>query len=139
MHSKLENDNVLRWTLNHDIVFLYELRTNCPFSVPGFHVFTADDNRTGGTGVLISNALMNSVRKIDLSMNNLCWLELVDQPELVILGCYFPPPDSPYYSPEIIAQLQNRIIHTGLKCLLVGDFNARCAVEPALVKLFLPQ
>ena len=135
IHDKLENAQVVRWIHQHDVIFLYELRSNSSFTVPGFHVYMNAERRGGGIAVLIRNQIISTVTKIDLTIYNQCWLEMKCLPGIAIAGCYFPPPDSPYHSLEDIARLQCRIIDSNKLCLLVGDLNARCGLE---IKKILP-
>ena len=124
MHDKLQNADVLAWILQHDIVFFSELRSDAPISVPGFHTY--QDSRHGGIAALVRNCLVSSLVKVDLSTINQCWIELQCLPGITIVGCYIPPPDSPYFSLNDVAALQCRIIASEKKCFLIGDFNARC-------------
>ena len=90
-------NGVYNWTLNNDIVFFSELRSDAPISVPGYHVFM--NPAGGGMAALIRNDLALSLVKMDVSIPNQCWVELQCTPGLAIVGCYFPPPATAYCRP----------------------------------------
>ncbi|ELU13878.1 hypothetical protein CAPTEDRAFT_201338 [Capitella teleta] len=82
-----------------------------------------------GMAALVRNRLNLSVCKVDLSVINECWIELQFFLGIAIVGCYFPPPDSPYFALDDLASLQYRIRCAGKKCLLIGDMNAHGGVQ----------
>ncbi|ELT96163.1 hypothetical protein CAPTEDRAFT_206211 [Capitella teleta] len=104
------------------IILWYELRSEALISIPGFVTY---QDASGGMAALIRNRLNLFVCKVDVSVINQCWIELQFLPGIAIVGCYFPPPDSPYFALDDLASLQCRIRCAGKKCLLIGDKNGQ--------------
>ena len=107
-------------------MFISELHSNIPISAPGYCTFQHRECPGGGLAALVSHALAPQLTKVDLSCMNQCWIELDDLPNVAIVGCYLPPPDSPYFSIEYLATLQSRVISSEKHIIIVGDLNARC-------------
>lgn len=120
------NPNVLNWILKHDIIFIFELRSNAIVSVPGYHAYQQEECRAGGVAVLIRNAIVPDLLKVDLATRNQCWMELKGLEGVALVGVYLPPPDSPYHSREDFAALQCRVKDKKKEIFLIGDLNARC-------------
>ena len=114
--------------MKHDIVFLNEIKTNCPLSIPGYNVFTSNNciAQRGGVCLCIKSYLMNFVKSIDTSCVDQVWLQFVFAPELFICGCYIAPSDSPYFSESSFSSIQERLIDGGKRYVILGDFNSRC-------------
>jgi hypothetical protein len=128
LRNKTDNINIINWFLEHDIVFLNELKTRLKFSVPGFSVYRAKtvNPHRGGVAVLIKNYLEEYLTSVDTEGNDIVWLTFSFMPNVVIGGTYIPPIDLPYFSETLFSQIQEKCIDKDANYVIIGDFNARC-------------
>ena len=59
------------------------------------------------------------------SLRDQVWLKLSFLPKVCIGACYIPPADSPYFNPSSFSDLQEQILDSGNRVLVIGDFNGR--------------
>ena len=143
MRNKLENRKVLDWLRKHHIVFLSEVKTGLPFSVPGYKVIRKMDGadlHRGGTALLVKNNY-NNVKNILWNEDDI-WVRLSNIPDLYIGGgayMYIPPQDSLYYNDISLAEIQEKSMNG--KIVTLGDFNGRCGrnINAVLERLELPK
>lgn len=74
--------------------------------------------------VLVRNRLWSSVFDIQLLYDQV-WLKLSCLPDVCIGACYIPPADSPYFNPSSFSDLQEQILDSGNRVMIIGDFNSR--------------
>lgn len=81
----------------------------------------------GGTVAMVRRSLHNKVVAVDTSTPDQVWLRLAVLPNLLIGFVYIPPTDSPYFSPEQLSAIQERVrsAEEGTRFLILGDMNAR--------------
>ena len=104
--NKLENDDMLKWLINYDVIFLNEIKTDVMFNLPGYKTYlSCNSNRRGGTALLLKNYLINCVGNIDTTLDGQIWLELSILQNITLVGCYIPPSDSPYFDGRIFANM----------------------------------
>ncbi len=126
--DKLIQPSVLSVLLQYDVVFLNETKTDVEIRVPGFvshqSIMSGATNR-GGVCLLLKHHLKSSVLSIDTASIDQVWLRLSVIPDIVLGSCYVPPRDSPFFSLEMLADVQARIRTTPWKYIITGDINCR--------------
>ena len=127
--NKLEADTVFKWCLNHDVIFLSEIKTNIEFNVPGFTTIigkTKKPNR-GGIALLVKHYLQDKIVKVDKSIDDQIWIQLSLLPNIWLGGCYITPCDSLYYDEQSFAHIQSQCLHNSpdSQYIVLGDMNAR--------------
>ena len=128
--NKLESEETLKLILMHDIVFINEIKCAYNFSVAGFKTFvskldTKSPNR-GGTAMLVKNWLVPHITSIDFSCVDQIWVKLSLYPKVEIGGCYITPHDSPFYSHQSVAHIQEKVLsNSDMDYILIGDLNCR--------------
>ena len=142
IRNKLENEKCLQFILQYDIVFLNEIKCAYKFSVPGFRTYVSklnsDSPNRGGTALLLKNWLVPYVQSLDCTCIDQIWIKFSFSPEVEIGGCYIAPNDSPYYSHQSIAFVQEKMFSSrNTEYVLVGDIN--CRFGNLLDSLVLPQ
>ena len=73
---------------------------------------------------MVRNWLWSSVFDVQ-SLRDQVWLKLSFLPNVCIGACYIPPADSPYFNPSSFSDLQEQILDSGNRALVIGDFNSR--------------
>ena len=141
IRNKLETEKCLQLILQHDVVFLNEIKCASKFCVPGFKTYVSklncDSPNRGGTALLLRNWLVPYVQSIDCTCIDQIWIKFSFCPKVEIGGCYIAPSDSPYYSHESISFVQERILsNKNLEYVLIGDVN--CRFGDLLDKINLP-
>ena len=70
--------------------------------------------------------LAQFVKNLDRSYENVISFELECMENIVFVGCYIPPDDSPYYDTAIFGHVQSLVKNGGGKTFFVmGDLNSR--------------
>ena len=130
--TKLEKLDVFKFLLAFDIISLNESKSPLNISIPGYVSFrskrvTGNASLRGGTIVMVKNYLANQVYNIDNSMIDQVWFQLRCIPSVMFGFCYIPPTDSIYFSHQLFANLNDKIIdYKGYKNVcIIGDMNAR--------------
>jgi len=110
----------------YDIVCLSELKHSYPLSLPGFNCLRSriitDEEHRGGVAVMIKSALWPEVHCID-SNHDQVWFTMQSIPETKFGAVYIPPRDSPFYSAQSFATIQEHCDQKNV--FILGDFNAR--------------
>ena len=117
---------------NFDIIVLIEIKCCYAFSVPGFEVLRSSNRALrGGVAVLVKGYLWPDVYEVQ-SLCDQVWFKLSFLPDVRIGACYIPPSDSSYFSPASFSEVQEQVIDSDNRILVIGDFNSRM---PLLQKL----
>ena len=98
-------------------------------SVPGFvcirnKIVPKEENR-GGVCVMIQTRLWSQVYNISIEPAQV-WFSLENVPNITIGAVYITPRDSPYFKPDSLALIQEKMHaydHKGV--FIIGDLNAR--------------
>ena len=115
----------MTYMLSFDIIALLELKCGYAFSVPGFSVLRSSNRGLrGGVAVLVRNWLWSSVFDVQ-SLHDQVWLRVSFLPNVHIGACYVPPADSPYFNPSSFSDIQEQILNSGNRVVIIGDFNSR--------------
>ena len=128
--GKCDNNTVLQWIYDHDVVFLSESKCNFQLSVPGFDTYNCDNVNTdtahrGGVLLLIRKSLRMFLLEVDNSSRDQLWIRLSFIPNVWLGGYYLPPSDSPYYSDSYFSSIQERCMDSDYQFIVLGDFNSR--------------
>lgn len=95
--------------------------------IPGFYYTRSScvphESHRGGVGALVKSVLWPFVMELDLRKDQV-WFKLEFTPGLIFGGIYIPPSDSPYFSNQSFADIQEKC-YEGNDILLLGDLNAR--------------
>ena len=106
---------------------LSELKCVFAFKIPGFYSVRSKcipkESGRGGVVVLIKNYLWPCVIDMDARKDQL-WFKLSCVPQTVFGAVYVSPSDSPYFTPQAFANIQEKG-YEGNKVIIIGDFNAR--------------
>ena len=127
--SKTEDDNFISLCNKYNIIILTEIKHTYPMSVPGFKcirskVMPNEENR-GGVIVMIHAGLWPKMCNISVEPDQV-WFSLSHVPNIVIGAVYITPRDSPYYKPESLAIIQEKIDENKeRKIVIIGDLNSR--------------
>ena len=123
--SKLETLACLKLLNRYDIVILSEIRCNYPFSVPGFRCIrsaTMPGEDTRGVAILFKLCIWSCVYSVFTTRDQV-WFSLKG-PDIRIGGVYIASSDSPYFSNQSFANIQEQTLeHQDI--ILLGDLNAR--------------
>ena len=107
---------------------LSELKHSYPITLPGFNFIRSRINREhtqrGGVGVLIKRYLWQYVHNI---LDDQVWFSINGIPECTFGCVYIPPRDSPYYSMQSSASIQEYCKNNN-HIFVIGDLNARLGV-----------
>ena len=80
----------------------------------------------GGTAMLLKNWLAPFISSIDLSCVDQIWVRFSLYPKVEFGGCYITPHDSPFYSHQSVAFIQEKLLsNKDLDYILIGDLNCR--------------
>ena len=98
-NDKLSEENVEKMLHNYGYIFLSEIKTSLKISCTGFTVFqnSAKHGHRGGIAPLIQPCIAKCIRNFDKSYTNIISFELEFMTDIVFVGCYILPGDSPYY------------------------------------------
>ncbi len=128
VRNKLDDTRTLSLLLGYDVVFLSEVKTALPLSVPGFTTFKSEgeNQHRGGCALLLRNYLAQHVETIDKANADIIKLQLSCFDRLSIIGVYIPPADSPFHTAGTTAKLQEWVRSDQDRDFVVlGDMNAR--------------
>lgn len=118
---------MLVWFLKHDFIFLFETKFEESFSVPGFIVKRSVPTKSkvprGGTAVLVKHSLAKYVYQVE-ERNDQVWFKTQLLPNCTIGACYVAPADSPYFSYNSFADIQEQCLSSE-SVLILADLNAR--------------
>ena len=112
----------------YDIVFLTEIKTSLKISSTGFKVYqnSAKKGHRGGIALLIKPFYVQFLKNLDRSYENVISFELEFLPDIVFLGIYITPKDSPYYDGAIFGYIQSVLKKDTSKIVyVIGDLNSR--------------
>ena len=126
--NKLENVYVQSCLCSSDIVFLNEIKTTQKFHLPGYTSYISNtvNPYRGGCAILLKNNLVYQVVSLDLSHEDQIRLKLKFLPNVTVVGCYIPPSDSPYFSMDAFASIQELMTaNNSGNFLILGDINSR--------------
>ena len=115
----------------YSIVILTEIKTSLKISCTGFTVFQhpAKQGHRGGVAVMLKPSVAKYVRKLDRSYENVISFELEIVPDVVFVGCYIAPSDSPYYDAAVFGYLQGLLKKDESKYFFImGDLNSRVGI-----------
>ena len=130
---------------NYDLICINEVKTPLPVSMPGYVTFKSKvvgSADRGGTVVCVKNWLSHLVHDMDTSIGDQIWFQLRNIPGVLFGFCYIPPCDSPFYSHDLFAAIQeklgSRFMQNGY--IIIGDMNARFgrSVRDLLTAMDLP-
>ena len=126
IRNKLENDTVLQWIHQNDIVVLGEIKVAKLPHIPGFVPIIAKtvNTRRGGLAVLIKNYLYPDVYHIDRTVNDQIWFSLSSAPQVRFCGAYITPSTSSYFDEAEMANIQAKTVEDEM-VIIVGDLNSR--------------
>ena len=128
LSSKLEDLSFISFISTFDIVSLSELKCNYPFSIAGYKCIRSSsipgEDLRGGVAILVKNSIWKHV-------NNVCkykdqvWFNLSCIKYARFGAVYIAPSDSPYFSLESFAVIQEECKSYPEKCVVIGDINSR--------------
>ena len=97
--DKLSEKMMKKLLDKYDFILLTEIKTSAKISCTGFTVYEhpAQQGHRGGVALLLKPWLARFLRKIDKSYENILVCEFDLMPNIVFVGCYISPSDSPYY------------------------------------------
>ena len=135
--DKLSDRNMKKLLDKYDLIFLAEIKTSAKISCTGYKVYqhSAKKGHRGGVALLVKPWLARFLRKVDKSFENVMVCEFDLMPDIVFVGCYNSPSDSPYYDSAIFGYLQGLMRdNEGKKFVIMGDLNSRVGVPPSIRK-----
>ena len=112
-------------------VILSEIKTSAKITCTGFTVFqhSAKQGHRGGVAILMKPSISKYVRNLDKSYENVVSFELAIFPNILFIGCYISPEDSPYYDGAVFGHLQSLVNNDrSKKVIIMGDLNSRIGV-----------
>ena len=115
----------------YGFIILTEIKTSLKISCTGFTVFqnSAKQGHRGGIALLIKPGIAKFIKKLDKSYENIISFELEFMTDIVFVGCYITPGDSPYYDAAIFGYIQSLIKKDEIKTFFImGDLNSRVGV-----------
>ena len=127
MKDKLQNQSILNFLLNFDIIWLLEVKHASQSSVPGFDIYYNKSKRgehRGGVMMLVKCSISKYITKVDMDTEDMVWLELSLCAGVKLGGVYIPPSDSQYFDMSQFSFLCAKCIESE-KVVLMGDLNAR--------------
>ena len=127
LKDKLQDENILRFIMEFDVIFIQESKRYFHLNVPGFNVYTnvstAGQHR-GGMVMLLKCYLSDEVLNVNTDDESQIWLTMSWWPSFKFGGIYIPPDDSPYYSPVLHGKLAAHTLPPD-NVIVLGDFNGR--------------
>ena len=123
----MENDAVLEWVQQHDIVVLGEIKIAKLPHIPGYVPIIAKtmNSTRGGLAVLVKNYLHKDVYNVDRIVNDQIWFSLYSVPNVRFCGAYITPSTSTYFDESDMANLQAKSMDDKTMYIIVGDLNSR--------------
>ena len=135
MNDKLGEKNVKNLLDSYEIVFLTEIKTSQKISCSGLTVFqnSAKKGHRGGVALSLKPILVQYVKNMDRSYENVISFELDFMEGVLFVGVYITPTDSPYYDDAIFGYLQSILKKDGSKTVFIlGDLNSRVGIPKDL-------
>ena len=86
-------------------------------------LISGEENR-GGTAVLFKNDLWEKVYDVRL-LKDQVWFKLDNMRNYIFGAIYIPPRDSPFFSQNSFACIQEMVTENDVNVIMLGDFNAR--------------
>ena len=126
----MQRTDVVNFLLRFDIIYILEIKTAYPFSVPGFmcirsKVIEGEELR-GGVAVLMRSWLFETQLYDVNILPDQVWFRLHLLPDLLMGAIYIPPHDSPYFNNRSFAYVQEQGMEDpNCNMLILGDLNAR--------------
>ena len=127
MKSKLQDERILDFLMQFDIVWISEVKIISQTSVPGFNMYynkSKYGQNRGGMILLVKCAMEKFIIKVNVDNESMIFLELALCAGVQLGGVYVPPADSPYYDPLLFGVL-NAVCSMNGRVIILGDFNAR--------------
>ena len=94
---------------------------------------SAKKGHRGGVALLVKPSVSKFIRNIDRSYENVISFELTILPNIIFVGCYITPSDSPYYDNAVFGHLQSLLKNDeSKKFMIMGDLNSRVGVPTEL-------
>ena len=114
----------------YDVKSIKEVKTSLPITLSGYKSYTSDtvgSGARGGTAVLVSNLLSESVFGVDTtSIGDEVWMQIGNIPGVLFVFFYIPPPDSQYYTLSAFSSIEENLNEfMPIRYGLFGDVNAR--------------
>ena len=128
MNDKLGENSIKNLFKKYEVIFLTEIKTSQRISCTGFKVYqnSAKKGHRGGIALLIKPHLAQFIKNLDRSYENTISFELDFLPDILFLGCYITPKDSPYYDAAIFGYIQSVLKRDAGKIVyVIGDLNSR--------------
>ena len=77
--------------------------------------------------VLVKKHLSSFVHNIDLSVGDQIWLQISSFEDVMFGFCYVPPSDCQYYSHDVFASIQEKLMSNDMRnsFVIMGDMNGR--------------
>ena len=129
LKDKLQNEDILKFILDFDIVWILESKKYFNLQVPGFFIYqnvSREGHHRGGVIMLVKQKYVNYIMEVDTNTEGQIWAILAKKGSSMVKvgGVYIPPEDSPYFNPAEYGALA---AHTrDFKSVIVlGDFNSR--------------
>mgnify|MGYP001545129845 CR=1 FL=1 len=120
----------MNFLAHYDMIFLNELKTALPFSLPGYQCYRSmgDHTHRGGCAILLRHALSRYISHVDNTDADMVSLSLNILPDVTFVSCYLPPSDSPFFSLSNVSKIQHMLeTMPTKKVVLMGDLNSRFA------------
>ena len=130
MKSKLQDEHILDFLLQFDLVWISEVKVISQTSVPGFIMYynkSKYGQNRGGMILLVKCALEKFIIKVNVDNESMIFLELSLCAGVQLGGVYVPPADSPYFEPLLFGVI-NAVCSMNEKVIIFGDFNARVGI-----------
>ena len=122
-NDKNNSIDFITYIIQFDIVFLSEIKSSRPISLPGFSVAAqCSENGHGGVALLIKHYLQNQI-KILFQSSNVIAFQHSNLPETIFIGAYIEPADSKYYDPQCFGIIQSFMLKYS-NVLFFGDLNS---------------
>ena len=129
--DKLTDKLMKKMIDRYDFLVLTEIKTSAKISCTGFTVYqhSAKQGHRGGVALLVKPWLSKFISRIDKSYENVLVCEFSLLPDVVFVGCYITPFDSPYYDSAVYGHLQSLVKKDeGKKFFFIGDLNSRIGI-----------
>ena len=136
VNDKLGEKRVKNLLNAYAFIFLTEIKTSKAISCSGFTVYqnAAKQGHRGGIALLMKPGLTKHLRNLDRSYENVISFELEFMTDIVFVGCYITPKDSPYYNAAVFGYVQSIVKKDTSKTVFVmGDLNSRIGRPSDLV------
>ena len=109
--TKLEKANVHHSLCEYDIISINKVKTPLPVTLSGSKSYRSDvvgSAARGGTVVLVTNWLSESVFGVDTSIRDQVWKQMRNIPSILFGFCYIPSSDTQYYSLSAFSYIEEK-------------------------------